>query len=106
AIHEKALGPKHPDLANPLLALGEVLLAQARPAAALAPLERALTLAPEGHIRAAMQFALARALWDARPPERTRAVTLATQARDYWKGIGMASEVATASQWLAAHGGP
>jgi serine/threonine-protein kinase len=106
AIHEKALGYDHPDLAYGLVVHGRLLLAQGSPAEALAPLERALKLAPEGIIRAEVQFALARALWEAKRPERSRAVELATQARDYWQRIGMGSELTETSQWLAAHGTP
>ncbi len=102
-IHEKALGKDHPDLTYALVALGDLLLAQGRPAEALPFLERAQKLTPEGNIRADVRFALARALWAAKRSERPRAVSLATEARDYWQRLGHASRLEVTSQWLASH---
>jgi tetratricopeptide (TPR) repeat protein/predicted Ser/Thr protein kinase len=104
-IHERAYGKEHPDVAYPLLAQAELLLARGRPAEALPLLERALKVTPEGGIRADVQLALARALWEASPSERPRATALATQSRDYWQRLGHPSRLALAAQWLAAHGG-
>ncbi len=102
-IHEKAFGKNHPDLAYPLVALGELLLAQGKPAEALPFLERAQKLAPEGNIRAELRFALARALWSAKRPDRQRAVTLATEAKDHWQRLNHAPRLAQTTQWLANH---
>jgi eukaryotic-like serine/threonine-protein kinase len=106
AIHEKALGGEHPDRAYPLMAQAELMLARGRKAEARALLERALQLDLEAGLRAKVQFALARALWEERGLERLRAVTLATEARDYWQRLGHAPGLATASQWLATHASP
>ncbi len=102
-IHEKALGKDHPDLTYPLVALGDLMLAQGQPAEALPFLERAQKLTPEGNIRAEVRFALARALWGAKRSERPRAVALATEARDYWQRLGHAPRQEMTSQWLTAH---
>jgi tetratricopeptide (TPR) repeat protein len=102
-IHEKALGKDHPDLTYPLVALGDLLLDQGKPAKALPFLERAQKLTPEGNIRAEVRFSLARALWAAKRSERPRAVTLATEARDYWQRLGHAPRLERTSQWLSSH---
>jgi tetratricopeptide (TPR) repeat protein/predicted Ser/Thr protein kinase len=102
AIQEKELGREHPDLTHPLVAQGELLLSQRRPAEALPILERALKLSPPGNVRAEAQFALARALWEARSAERPRARALATQARDYWQRLGQPAREMPISQWLSA----
>jgi serine/threonine-protein kinase len=106
AVHEKALGQGHPDLAYGLVAQGKLLLAQGKTAEALVPLEQALKLSPEGFIRADVQFTLARALWEAKSTERSRAVALATQARDFFQRRNMATELAETSKWLATHTSP
>jgi tetratricopeptide (TPR) repeat protein len=102
-IHEKALGKDHPDLTYPLVALGDLLLDQGKPAAALPFLERAQQLTPEGNIRAEVRFSLARALWAAKRSERPRAMALATEARDYWQQLGHAPRLEMTSQWLSSH---
>ena len=102
-IHEKALGENHPDLTYPLAALGDLLLDQGKPAAALPFLERAQKLTPEGNIRAEVRFSLARALWAAKRSERPRAMTLATEARDYWQRLGHVPRLEMTSAWLSAH---
>jgi serine/threonine-protein kinase len=102
-IHEKALGKDHPDLTYPLVAMGDLLLDQGKAAQALPFLERAQKLTPEGNIRAEVRFSLARALWAAKRLERPRAVTLATEARDYWQHLGHAPRLERTSQWLSAH---
>jgi serine/threonine-protein kinase len=104
AIAEKALGREHPDTAYSLLRLGELWLARGRPAQALPLLERGLLRAPPS-IRPNTQLGLARALWDARPDARARAVALATEARDEWRRHHHPRE-AEATRWLAAHPAP
>jgi tetratricopeptide (TPR) repeat protein/tRNA A-37 threonylcarbamoyl transferase component Bud32 len=81
----RRLPPEHPYHAAPLAGLGQCLLAQSRPADALAPLERALTVtlaAPHEAIDVRLvKFMLARALWDTRG-DRFRAKKLAQEAYD------------------------
>jgi serine/threonine-protein kinase len=98
ALHEKVVGPNHPDLVWDLVGLGSILVAQRKPTEALPLLERALKLAP-GHMLAESQFTLAQALWDSRR-ERSRALTLATQARDDWQRRGRTSDAEQVSLWL------
>jgi serine/threonine-protein kinase len=105
-ILEKAYGREHPDLTYALSAQGNLLLARGKPAAAVAVLERALKLSPGGSIDAEVRFTLARALWEARAPERSRAVSLATQARDTWQRLGHSARTAHSAQWLAKHSAP
>jgi serine/threonine protein kinase/tetratricopeptide (TPR) repeat protein len=71
-------------LAWALTGLGRARIGEKQPAAAVAPLEEALAIRLEKHASNALlgetRFALARALWS-RPPERPRAMALATSAR-------------------------
>ena len=71
-------------LAWALTGLGRALLGQKRNAAAVAPLEEALSIRIEKHAPPAQlaetRFALARALWS-RPAERRRALALGVTAR-------------------------
>ena len=87
-----------------LLAQGLLALDQHRPAEAIAPLERALKLAPEV-VRAKVQFTLARALWDSNR-DRARARELATQAQGYWRQHSQQVSLHEADQWLEAHPTP
>jgi len=110
AIREKALGPDHPRVTQMLLGLAEIALAQRRPADALMLAQRATTV-QEHHEAGAdelarARFVLARTLWDA--PEdagrnRTRAMTLAEQARDAQREAGKAGAepLAAIEAWLA-----
>ncbi len=104
ALREKAVGPTHPRLAAALLGLGELELARGRPAEAMAPLERALALA-QGSDLADVRFALARALWDTER-DVPRASALATQAQEYWRGLGHTPNFTRLTGWLAEHPGP
>jgi hypothetical protein len=82
AIWEGTAGREHPDVAYALQGLGDTHLAAGRPADAIAPLERALTIRAAGSVPddlAETRFALARALWDA-GRDRPRARTLAGEA--------------------------
>ncbi|MCX4242308.1 serine/threonine-protein kinase [Paraliomyxa miuraensis] len=112
AIQEKALGPDHPDVAYTLTGLGEALLGLAKPADALTPLERALTIRTTHEVQpallAATRFALARALWiapAAQGRDRPRARTLAEQAHDAYAALGDAkkTERTEVQAWLAKH---
>jgi tetratricopeptide (TPR) repeat protein len=71
-------------LAFALVGLGRARLGETQPAAAVAPLEEALTHRLEKHASRALlgetRFALARALWS-RPAERQRSLALVASAR-------------------------
>ena len=104
ALRERALGPRHPDLAGPLTGRGEALVKLGRPAEALAPLERALSLreSHEGAVQelAETRFALARALWDAHQ-DTARARQLAKQAGSALTQPGSEALRARVQAWLA-----
>jgi tetratricopeptide (TPR) repeat protein len=111
-IFETALGPDHPNVSYPLLGQARAALAQGRPSDAIPLAQRALAVREQSglaaHEQAVARFMLARALWDA--PEgagrdRTRAMSLAEQARDGHRGAGAADELAAAQAWIAEHGG-
>jgi eukaryotic-like serine/threonine-protein kinase len=99
----KRLPAEHPYHAGPLGALGQCLLAQDRPAEAIAPLEAALsvTLAHpiEGIDANHLRFLLARALWAARR-DRDRATALAKEARARFEAAGDQARVAEVDRWL------
>ena len=84
-ILERAQGAEFVELAKPLTGQGLLELARGRPAAALAPLERALALRGDQGRDAAdlaeLRLALAQALWDSET-DRARARGLAVKARD------------------------
>ena len=112
SIREKTLGPDHPLLAASLTGLGEALLALAKPIDALPLLERALTICTTHDVDptwlAGTRFALARALWvapDAQDHDRSRARTLAEQARNAYTMLGDANktELAEVRTWLAEY---
>jgi tetratricopeptide (TPR) repeat protein/predicted Ser/Thr protein kinase len=104
ALQEKVLGPDHPDVSAVLLGQGRIALDQHRPTEAISPLERALKLAPELG-RAAVQLALAQALWDSNR-DRARARELATEAQEYWRQHSQQMSLHEADQWLEAHTTP
>lgn len=107
SIEEAALGPDHPNLAYDLLGLAEGELAAGKQKDALAHYERALALR-EAHGSqpvevAEARFSLARALVKTHG-DRSRAVKLATQARDTYRADeAQAENAATVERWLAAH---
>ena len=80
-IFERLLGRDHPFLAEPMTGLGEVALAERRPVDAQGLLERAWemrsTHTADGGAREETAFHLSRAIWDASPADRRRAVELA-----------------------------
>ncbi|MBK9757064.1 MAG: serine/threonine protein kinase [Nannocystis sp.] len=82
AILERAHGPDFPGLSKPLTGQGLLALASAQPTRAIAPLERALTLASaqDPSELAELRLALARALWDSKN-DRPRARALVELAR-------------------------
>ena len=107
AIEERAFGQQSTVLAYPLAGLGQSYLAEHRPAAALAPLERAWQIR-ESHetdtaLVAETDFALAQALWEA-GGDQARAVRLATSAlKLYAARPNFADQAGAAARWLATH---
>jgi tetratricopeptide (TPR) repeat protein len=108
AIREKHLGGEHPALVPVLVALGKHALAGPDPAAAVAPLERALALAKLHDAGPAdlaeVEFVLADALW-AGAKDRERALALARAARDAYAAAGghAPNKLESMDDWLAAH---
>jgi hypothetical protein len=103
---ERVLGRDHPFLADAMTGLGEVALAEKRPADAQALLERAWELrathTADGGVREQTAFSLARAIWDAAPADRKHALDLAAEARDGFANIpDMAPKLALVDLWLA-----
>jgi hypothetical protein len=97
-------------LGRDLTTIGEAHLALRQRAAALEPLERAVTLADRSskapEERAAARFALARGLRGT-ADGAARAVALASQAREELaqaEGAAAVSARAEVERWLAAHG--
>jgi tetratricopeptide (TPR) repeat protein len=105
---ERVLGRDHPFLADPLTGLGQVALAEERPADAQGFLERAWeirsTHTADGGAREQTAFSLAQAIWDAAPADRRHALELAAEARDGYSAIpDMAPRLAVVDKWLAGH---
>ena len=103
---ERVLGRDHPFLADPMTGLGEVALAEHKPADAQGLLERAWeirsTHTADGGVREQTAFSLAQAIWDAAPADRKHALELATEARDGYADIpDMAQKLALVQRWLA-----
>ena len=108
---ERVLGRDHPFLADPMTGLGEVALAERRPADAQALLERAWeirsTHIADGGVREQTAFSLAQAIWDGAPADRKHALELAAEARDGYAAIpDLAPSVALVDRWLAGRGAP
>jgi eukaryotic-like serine/threonine-protein kinase len=105
-IYAKTM-PDAPEVAFPLTSLGAVELHLGLPAAAIAPLERALTLRDANHVDpqygAETRFALAQALWQS-GRDRRRALTLAREAQQTYEKLGSRwqKELAGVKAWLAA----
>ena len=96
-------------LAWALTGLGRARLGEKQPAAAVAPLEEALTHRLEKRASHALlgetRFVLARALWS-RPPERRRALALATSARaDVADDKKALAEIDPWLSWARSNGG-
>ncbi|MCA9686890.1 MAG: tetratricopeptide repeat protein, partial [Myxococcales bacterium] len=109
-IQERELGPDHVALAGSLRGLGLALLGLGVPAEALPPLERAWTLAHAGErdpaMLAAIEFALARALWQAPAgsggdPARARALANAAETGFVDAGGEWAPELEALRSWRA-----
>ncbi len=103
----EALSKDHLNLGYPLTGIGIAELRAKRPAAAIAPLERALAIRTTKKGRpenlAETRFALARALWLSKR-DRTRAVALATAAEKALAALGGVHETRRAEvrAWIAA----
>src|SRR5439155_19840515 len=108
SIEEHALGPEHPNLAYDLLGLADGELAAGKQADAIAHYERALALreahgSPPDEVAEA-RYSLARALVKAHG-DRARAMKLATQARETYRGDPAQTDNAAAvDRWIAAQG--
>jgi serine/threonine-protein kinase len=105
ASFERTLGRDHPFLADPMTVLGEVALAEGRPADARAVLERAWeirsTHVTDAGAREETAFALARAIWDSSEADRTHALELANEARDGYAEIpDLAPRLTAVQQWI------
>ncbi|MCA9650464.1 MAG: serine/threonine protein kinase [Myxococcales bacterium] len=108
AITRAALGPDHPAVASILLSLGEIALDRGQPAEAQEHLREGLRITEAGAVgegfRAALRFALAKALWDD-DATRAEARDLARRARDGFGGYGelFDEDVAEIDAWLEGH---
>ena len=97
-------GPAHPLRFQALFGLGQSYLGLESPLRAIEPLERALTVESspgEGEVeRAAAQFSLARALWEAKK-DRPRARKLAAQAKEIFsRSAHHEKDVSEVMAWL------
>jgi len=105
ADHERLGGPTPPS--DAAAGLGLMLFAAGRPEEAREHLELGIAGADAPGSDAAnianARLALAQLLWDADPPDRPRAVTLATAALEHWAAHGPAERRERAERWLAEH---
>ncbi|MEM6990037.1 MAG: serine/threonine-protein kinase [Myxococcota bacterium] len=105
---ERALGPEHPDVGFVLTGLGTVLDGLGQHSEAIEHLDRALRLRSDNEVPATLrsitEFALAKALWSAKPGEgrdRDRALRLAHHAADaFADDAAMGSWLAEVQAWL------
>ncbi|MFP2927883.1 tetratricopeptide repeat protein [Pyxidicoccus sp. 3LG] len=93
-LDEQTQGAESPDVALDLACLGEAQLGLGAPERALPLLERARSIHEKAWLdrrdSARTSFLLARALWTRRAPEeRTRALELAKEARDWLEAQGL-----------------
>lgn len=104
SVHAHTFPPEHPDLALPLLALGELELALGQPEQALPHLQAAAALTEEvGHYILADSYRLqAEALW-ATGRERERARDLAKRALDRYRASGREPMAGKMAAWLRQH---
>jgi tetratricopeptide (TPR) repeat protein len=105
-IWERELGPNAVPLASALTVIGVSYLGEARPANALAPLERAAQLLDGPNVdpadRAQTLFGLARALWDSNR-DRIRAKRLAEKAMGAYSASPGSLDGRAIESWLRAH---
>jgi serine/threonine-protein kinase len=100
AILDKAKASEGDVRRDTFFVLGELHLARRAPAEAVLVLERALSATPAPP--PSLQLTLAEALWQA-GKDRSRALSLAAQARDRFQKRGDAQSLAGANRWLADH---
>lgn len=98
------------DAVNDWVALGELLRLEGRHEEAVEALEQGLRVAEkvpdEPESLGVSRFALARALWDTRRSERTRARSLAVAARAIYAQLPeKKTELAAVDAWITEHGG-
>jgi len=102
-IWERELGADDRFLAYPLTGIGTSYLEEGDPGNALVPLTRAFKLRQGQETgpaeRAETSFALARALWNS-GRDRSRARSLAEQARDAYAGTPAKDKLAEVETWL------
>ena len=108
ALWEKQLPKDHLFLSYGLTGVGLSYLGQAKPALAVAPLERALRIRLDKELSpiqiAQTEFALARALWDSgQHHDRARALAASARAR-YATIATMKKHQDDVSVWLTKHG--
>ncbi|MEL7370190.1 MAG: serine/threonine-protein kinase [Myxococcota bacterium] len=105
-ILQDKLGVDHPRTSTPLRGLGDAKLAAGDVSAAVQHLERAVQLSSgEGHdpgYRANAEFALARALHQAKKSARAR--RLAISALDRYQDRGLSDDAERVQTWLVEHG--
>ena len=106
SIEERAYGADSTIVAYTLAGMGQSYLSEHRPAAAVAPLERAWRIRDlhenDVALVAETSFALARALWES-GGDRDRALRLATSAhKAYLQRPAFASRADDVTRWLAA----
>lgn len=108
---ELSLGAEHPSVAYPLVGLAEVALVEGDEKTARSYAERAVSIREKNQVApkslALARFVLARALWSD-PDQRTRARSIAQQARAGFVQAGKAKEqdVADVDHWLEEHPAP
>jgi len=88
----------------PFAGMGDLMLRQHRPDAAIPFLERALEIRKQNHVHerliADVRFSLARAIWDSGGDKR-RAVSLATAAREVYARYPRLDKEPTVATWIA-----
>lgn len=107
AIWQRELGPDDVTLASPLTGIGVSYLREAKPMAAIGPLERAIKIRSEREgdpvDQANSYFDLAQALWSA-GREQARARHLAEEARAVFANAAKQKEMAAVDVWLRGRG--
>ena len=106
-IWERELGSDNLNLGYALTGIGLSYLAEGNPNGALVPLERAFKIRSaqetEPSRRAETAFALAQALWESNR-DRSRARSLAEQAREDYARTAAKAKLAEVASWLADRG--
>jgi eukaryotic-like serine/threonine-protein kinase len=102
-----SLDRDHPLIAETTTGLGEIELAEGRLAHAVTLLQRATEIYKREQqptwFASKARFALARALWKRDVCRRREAISLATQARNFYAGAHRADRVREVDEWLSRH---